>query len=70
MSLFNSCDMASDSNNPCDSVNNIYIILKFKKVKVKFPYACHEGIWGDRGIWPNSLNLGHCTGGEINPGTH
>jgi hypothetical protein len=62
--------MASDSNNHCDSVNNIYIILKFKKVKVKFPCACHEGTWGRRGIGPNILNLGHGTGREINPGTH
>jgi len=39
LSLFNSCNMASDSNNPCDSVNNIYLILKFKKVKVNFFYC-------------------------------
>jgi len=29
--------MASDSNNPCDSVNNTHIILKFKKIKWSFP---------------------------------
>jgi len=62
--------MASDSNNPCDSVNNTYIILKFKKVNVKFPCACHKSIWGGRGIGPNILYLGHCPGWEINPGTH
>jgi hypothetical protein len=62
--------MASDSKNPCDSVNNTYIILKLKKVKVKFPCACYKGIWRDGGIGPNILYLGHCAGGEINSGTH